>query len=374
MRVAEMSTLPQHTPVWDEGTWAALPTLQGDVAADVCVIGLGGSGLACIGELLEHGLRVVGIDKRSIANGAAGRNGGFLLAGLADFYHDAREHLGRERSMRLYHQTLAEQERIAAAVPDLVRMNGSLRIAASEAEIEDCRRQLAAMQADRLPAEWYDGPAGQGLLIPGDGTFQPLARCRRLAHTVRAAGALLYEHTPALAIQPGRVHTPSGVVRCASIVVAVDGGLERVLPELSGMVRTLRLHMLATAPAPLLAETRPVYRRWGYDYWHQLPDRRIALGGCRDLDPDAAGPAEPDAVVQGALQTMLREVVGCAAPVTHRWAAHVAYSTTHVPVCDEVRPGIWAIGAYSGTGNVVGAVCGRAVAQRIARGATELWF
>jgi glycine/D-amino acid oxidase-like deaminating enzyme len=132
--------------------------------------------------------------------------------------------------------------------------------------------------------------------------------------------------------------------------------------------------MLATAPAPVLAETRPVYRRWGYDYWHQLPDGRVALGGCRDLDPDAAGSAEPDAVVQSALETMLRDVVGCDAPVTHRWAAHVAYSATHMPVCDEVRPGIWAIGAYSGTGNVVGALCGRAVAQRIARGSTELWF
>ena len=30
---------------------------------------------------------------------------------------------------------------------------------------------------------------------------------------------------------------------------------------------------------------------------------------------------------------------------------------------EEVRDGVWAVGAYSGTGNVVGAVCGRAVAR-----------
>jgi glycine/D-amino acid oxidase-like deaminating enzyme len=37
-----------------------------------------------------------------------------------------------------------------------------------------------------------------------------------------------------------------------------------------------------------------------------------------------------------------------------------------------VRSGVWAIGAYSGTGNVVGALCGRAVAELIVRGRSEL--
>jgi len=51
------------------------------------------------------------------------------------------------------------------------------------------------------------------------------------------------------------------------------------------------------------------------------------------------------------------------APITHRWAATVSYSATGLPVLEEVRPGVVATGAYSGTGNVVGALCGRAAAR-----------
>ena len=29
-------------PVWDDAPWPALPTLEGEVEADVCVVGLGG--------------------------------------------------------------------------------------------------------------------------------------------------------------------------------------------------------------------------------------------------------------------------------------------------------------------------------------------
>jgi len=39
---------------------------------------------------------VIGIDSEDVGAGASGRNGGFLLAGLADFYHEAVETLGRE--------------------------------------------------------------------------------------------------------------------------------------------------------------------------------------------------------------------------------------------------------------------------------------
>ncbi|HEX2780127.1 MAG TPA: FAD-binding oxidoreductase, partial [Gemmatimonadaceae bacterium] len=58
--------------------------------------------------------------------------------------------------------------------------------------------------------------------------------------------------------------------------------------------------------------------------------------------------------------------------ITHRWAAPVSYSTDGMPVVEEVRPGVWAAGAYSGTGNVVGALCGRAVAQLVTRGTSDL--
>ena len=65
-----------------------------------------------------------------------------------------------------------------------------------------------------------------------------------------------------------------------------------------------------------------------------------------------------------------RRSPGQAATVTHRWAALVGYTADGLPVLEQVRPRIWATGGYSGTGNLLGAVCGRAAAQ-LALGARE---
>jgi glycine/D-amino acid oxidase-like deaminating enzyme len=51
------------------------------------------------------------------------------------------------------------------------------------------------------------------------------------------------------------------------------------------------------------------------------------------------------------------------ASVTHRWAAAVSYTGNGLPVIAEARPRVWALGGYCGTGNLVGAVAGRAVAH-----------
>lgn len=361
---------PRNVPAWAVTRGRALPRVDDAIHADVCVVGLGGSGLACVRELLALGHRVVGIDAGTVGGAAAGRNGGFLLAGIAAFYHDAIAKLGRERARALYAQTMEEIDRMSGETPEAVRRTGSLRLAASPEEELDCRRHLAALRADDFPASWYDAEDGCGVLIESDGAFDPLQRCRILAEQALASGAQLFECSSVEHVQKGEVRTPQGRVSCDTVIVAVDGALDRVLPELRERVRTARLQMIGTAPAPEVTVPRPVYARWGLDYWQQLPDRRIVLGGFRDVGGDAewTHDATPSAPVQEALERFLRERLRVAAPITHRWAASVAYTTTGMPVFDEVRPGVWAVGAYSGTGNVVGALCGRAMARRATRG------
>lgn len=333
------------------------PPLREAVEADLCVVGLGASGLAALAEAERLGRTAIGIDAGAVGCGAAGRNGGFLLAGLADFHHDAVDKIGRDRAAAIYRLTLDELD--AADY----RRTGSLRIADDDAELDDCGRLLDALRADGFDAEPYDGPEGAGLLFPHDGAFDPLARCRSMAE-----GRHIYEHTPAVAIEGHRVATPDGAVYCNAVVVAVDGGLERVLPELQGRVRSTRLQMLATAPVGRRFP-RPVYARWGYDYWQQLPSGAIALGGCRDrfADDEWTTEAVPTEPVQACLDDLLRNRLRVDAPVTHRWAGIVGYTPDRMPIREEVRPGVWAVGGYCGTGNVIGPLCAKA-ATRLALG------
>jgi gamma-glutamylputrescine oxidase len=355
-------------PVWEDGRWSPLPSLRGEIDADVCVVGLGGSGLSAVRRLQELGADVVGVDADAVAGGAAGRNGGLLLAGTADFHHEAALRFGRARATALHRRTGAEIARILEEAPGCGRRTGSLRIASDADERPDIEAQRRAMEQDGLPAHAYDGPEGQGLLFPDDATFDPLARCRLLARRAVAEGGRLYERTSARWLGRGEVVTSEGHVRCSTTIVAVDGGLERVLPELEGRVRTARLQMLATAPTDELALPRPLYLRHGYEYVQRTAAGRLALGGFRDQGGEAEWTfdARPSDDVQARCERFLRERLGVTAPITHRWAASVGFTERRLPIVEEVREGVWALGGFDGTGNVIGAILGRAVAERVA--------
>lgn len=351
--------------VWVDASWTPRPALRGTISADVCVVGLGGAGLAAVSELAARGVDVVGLNADAIGSGAAGRNAGFLLGGLADFFHVAVARLGESHAAAIYQHTLDEIRRLADDGRAEVKLTGSLRIAATADELIDCDLHLRTLRRCGFPAERYSGPEGAGLLIPTDGTYHPLRALHGGAQDAMARGARLFEFSRATAIAPGEVTTESGRVRCQTIVVAIDGGLEHVFPELASRVRTARLQMLSTAPARDVAFPRPVYWRYGYEYWQQLAGGEIALGGFRDRGGEAewTTDAQPGRAVQDCLDEFLRSQVKTAAPVTHRWAAGVAYAADGLPVIEEVRKRVYAVGSYSGTGNLMSRLSGRAVAE-----------
>ncbi|HUG84316.1 MAG TPA: FAD-binding oxidoreductase [Euzebya sp.] len=339
--------------------------------ADVVVVGLGASGLEAIGWLARLGVDVIGLDAVGVAAGAAGANGGFLLAGLADFHHRAVGRHGRHVAVDWWWRSVDELDRLAATEPTFRRV-GSVRVAASAEEQADIGDQLQAMRADGLGAQPYDGPEGIGLLVPTDGAFHPVARCRRLAAEALAAGARLVAPARVTSVQPGHVEVGEMTVRTAALLVAVDGGLERLRIITSGGavqaagVRTARLQMLATAPDPGVSLPRPVYRRHGYDYAQQLPSGEVLLGGGRDVggeDEWGAGPV-PSVAVQAHLDRWLAQLGGTA-PVTRRWAAHAAFSDDHLPWMGHPAPRVHVVGGYSGHGNVIGGLLARQAARDI---------
>jgi gamma-glutamylputrescine oxidase len=363
-----------NTPLWDDLDWMPLPRLQGQLEADVCVIGLGGSGLNAVLEARRLGQRVIGLDAGSVAGGAAGRNGGFVLAGVAKFYHESVAQLGRDHASALYALTLEEIARMTEETPDAIRRVGSLRVASDDEELEDCHAHLEALKQDGFTASSYSGSEGVGLLIPTDGAMNPLQRCRSLAARALEVGASLFEHSRVTHLESGVVSGEGFTVRADHVVVCVDGKLERLFPSLQPRVRTARLQMLGTAATDEVHLERPVYARWGYEYWQQLPDGRLVLGGFRDAEEETEWTLEdtPTRSMQARLETFLREGLGVNAPITHRWAASVSYSSDGMPILEETLPRVWAVGAYSGTGNVVGALCARAAVQAAVTGGSRM--
>lgn len=358
-------TPPDPSPIWDRCSIPPLnlPILEHDATADAVVIGLGGSGLAAVHELLDAGLDVIGIDATTVAGAAAGRNGGFFLAGLADFHHDAVARHGEATATTIFEMTLAEMDHIESLVPEAIERCGSLRIASTDSELADCTAQLTAMRLSNLPVESYSGTEGTGLLFPADGTIQPMLRARRLATLALDRGARLYEFSPATHLTTGSVTTPRACLTTQHILACIDGNLELLFPELNHRVNSTRLQMLATAPLNSHRISRPVYSRFGKDYWRTTNDGRIALGGGRDIGGLAEWTNEPlpSPVVQHYLDNLLHSLYPTA-EITHRWAGIVAFTQTGLPLVEELRPRIWVAGGYCGTGNVIGAIAGRNLA------------
>lgn len=372
---------------WDRSplveSWAGLPALAGTTYCDLCVVGLGASGLAAVRWAVEQGLSVVGLDAGRVAAGAAGRNGGFLLGGAARFHHQVVDQLGEALAVDIYRRTLTEIDRLADRLGGRVRRTGSLRLAglpgpsATDDELRertleqaDCRRHLAALQRAGVRAEWYDGPLGRGVHLLDDAVVNPAERCL-LEATDLADRATLFENSPVRTVTAGaspQVTTADGTVSAQAVVVCVDGGLERVVPSLGSRVRSARLQMLATAPlSPIFRGA--VYCRWGYDYAQQTADGRLLIGGGRDLHAeqewtgDSSDSPRPTVAVQRYLdQLVLRFAPAGTATVVDRWAGLVAYTSDGLPICELVSENVAAAGAYSGTGNVVGPLVARAAA------------
>jgi gamma-glutamylputrescine oxidase len=374
-------------PYWLDAPYDPRAPLAVDLDVEACVVGGGVAGLSCAHRLARHGIEVVLLEAGTVAGGASGRNGGFLIAGTALFYNDARERLGAERARAMYARTLAAQEEVyelagELGAGDAVRRVGLMRLAASEEEAAHVRDHADALRRDGLPAELVeheDLPAALGrlgrvaCLTAHDGALHPVRWYRALAAAAEASGARICEQSvvrgPVPAPQEGPVVTDGGVVRARHVVVAADAALPALVPEYRGRVRARRLHMIATEPLPPTLE-RMVYARWGYEYLQQRPDGRVLAGGFSDLDGDDSYTDSDDGnpVIWERVERYLREDIGAEARVSHRWAGVVGYSDDSLPYVGEVpgRPGLYVAGGYSGVGNVPGFMCGRDLADTIA--------
>jgi gamma-glutamylputrescine oxidase len=297
-------------------------------------------------------------EAREVAGGASGRNGGFALRGGAMPYEHAWAGLWRLTELAL--------DRIEQLAGDAFRRVGSLRLAGDAGERDLLARELELLREDGFDVEWVDPlPAPLGglfagaVLYPRDGALQPARWVQRLAARAAAAGAEIVEHTLV------RIDE----LDASTVVVATDGLTAALLPELADHIETRRGQMLATEPLERRLFGRPHYARHGYDYWQQLPDGRLVVGGKRDasFETEATAREETTPLIQERLEALTVELVGELPRITHRWAGVWGETRDRLPLVGRVprREHVWVAGGYSGHGNVLGFACGDLLAHAI---------
>jgi glycine/D-amino acid oxidase-like deaminating enzyme len=353
---------------WLSEAAPARPSVVLDGPPDAIVVGGGVTGCSCALALAGRGLRVRLLDAREIAGGASGRNGGFALRGGAMPYPDAVDRLGRDGARALWRLSERALDTIERIAGDALRRVGSLRLAVDEAELAQLRAEADALEADGFAVERLD-PLPEplrplfagGIRHPGDGSLQPARWVRRLAGHAATAGVEIREHSRVESLDE---------LRAGPVVIATDGYTRGLVPELDAAIRPTRGQVLVTEPLGRTLFPGPHYARYGYDYWQQLADGRLVLGGRRDAALEREWTAEEAVTpeVQAALEAEVERLTGRRPAIESRWSGIWGTTADELPLAGRLpgRDGVWVAAGYSGHGNVLGFACGELVAAAIA--------
>ena len=267
---------PFDASLWSRTAQPApdLDPLDGDRAADVCIVGGGYSGLTTALSLARSGADVVLLEAQEIGFGGSGRNAGHCTP---TFHHHTidgvRRLLGPERAERL----IALQTGAASHVADLIRdhqiecewrQEGYVMAAHAPSAIPRLERKVEEYAAAGHPTrlltreetEAVTGvrPQFGGWLHPEGGHLNPLGFAHGLARAARSAGARLFVRSKATGAERTggrwRVATASGTVAADRVIYATGAYTDGGWPGLDRTFRILRVFVAATEPLPHLRD------------------------------------------------------------------------------------------------------------------------
>lgn len=370
--------------------------LQGEVKADVCVVGGGFTGLNTAIELAQRGLTVVLLEARRIGWGASGRNGGQLIRGVG---HDLTQFVGvlgtqgvRElklmgiEAVQLVRQRI-EQFNIDCDLTwgycDLAnkpRHMDAFRVERDELLSLGYQYELKMVEPDQLHTVVGSDRYVGGMIDMGSGHLHPLNLALGEAIAAQALGVQLYEHSEVNAIDYGStitVHTAQGRVRAPQLVFACNAYHNGVQPRLAGKVIAAGSYLIATEPlAPELAqELIPQNmalcdQRVALDYYRLSADRRVLFGGaCHYSGRD---PADIAAYMRPKMLKVFPQLQH--SRIDYQWGGMIGIGANRLPQIGRLpdQPNVFYAQAYSGHGlnatHLAARILGEAMTGQASRG------
>ncbi|PYB92656.1 NAD(P)/FAD-dependent oxidoreductase [Pseudomonas fulva] len=371
------------------------PHLEGDIDADVCVVGGGLTGVNTALELAERGLSVVLLEGRRVGWGASGRNGGQLIRGIGHDVNGFARYVG-EDGVRYLKQAGIDSvtlvaERIARHGIECDLRWGFCELANTPAQFAAFaaeQQELAALGCQphtyRVPAERLREVVGSdryagGMVDMGSGHLHPLDLVQGEARAAQSLGVQIFEQSPVLRIDHGStvtVHTAHGKVRAASLVLGCNAHLEGLEPRLSGKVLPAGSYVVATEPLEeavaksLIPQNMALCdQKVGLDYYRLTADRRLLFGGaCHYSGRD---PRDIAAYMRPKVQRVFPQLGEVR--IDYQWGGMIGITANRFPQVGRLRdhPNVYYAQGYSGHGLNVTHWTARLLAQSIALGQSK---
>lgn len=383
---------------------AARPPDRLPYEVDVAIIGGGYTGLWTAYYLKQHqpDLDIAVFEAVTVGFGASGRNGGWCMGlawgidGLLARPDTRRQGVALLKAM---HETVDEVGRVCQAenIDAHYAKGGTLTVATLPFRVESLQARVKQFHELGFTDEDYAWlPEAESKARIGCSrnfgaaytshcaAIHPARLVRGLGEVVRGQGVKIFELTPALDLEPGRVRTPHGMVKAKVVLRATEGYTESLASQ-KRRVLPLYSMMVATEPLP-----ESVWAEIGLTQRETFGDgRRVVIYGQRTLDDRLAfggragyyfgserkpviDPADP---MLDRVERNLRELFPVLEGhrVTHRWGGLMGVSRTWRPsVSFDRETGLGMAGGYVGEGVAASNLAGRMLADLVADRKTDL--
>lgn len=357
--------------------------LSGRVEAEVCVIGGGLAGLTTALELARRGRSVALLEARRIAWGASGRNGGFVSNGFAEGMGNVVRRVGLEAAQALYRLSRFGTEYVRREIAETdpsIKMGEGWQGCIRYSNAAEKQRAVAEMVRDfgqdlqfldiaetraRVASERYF----QSSYDPTAFHMHPLRYALMIAAKAEAAGARLFENSPALSVtREGSVQvvrTAGGEVRAGDVVHCVSALDRRIHRPTGRAVLPVATYVAVTEPLVQdVIRTRSAIsdsRRAG-NYYRLIDEKRLLWGGAITTRV-----SEPARLAERMKRDMVSVFPSLGNPrIEYAWAGLMGYARHFMPLIGSDGQGQWWATAFGGHGMNTTAMGGILISRAIA--------